>query len=58
MAKQNKETVEELVERIATGHPQDIFYSDISYYIKTARLGDVFQQVCRELRARGIWVHS
>jgi hypothetical protein len=60
MAKQNRETIEELIERIATGHPQDIFYSDVSLYLKNAKLvsSESFQQVCRELRARDIWVHS
>ena len=53
------ETVEELIERIAKGHPRDIFYSDIYRYVNNAKLPrDAFHQVCKTLAAKGIWVHG
>ena len=52
-------TVEELIDYIATGHPKDVFYSDVSRYVKSAGYStDVFLTVCKALRERGIWVHS
>lgn len=54
-----RKTVQELIEELAAGCPKDIFYSDIYRCVKSARLPQsVFQEICKALTEKGIWVHS